>query len=169
MSAVNNINGKSVLISGAAGAAGVGIVSKAKQFGNVMQLSKAATSARQVVAGSVVSGAESVAKQLINGDGFSVTQTIADASVGAISEGAGVAVKNAMQKNPYMKVLENQLDHAERVAKGSNPRSSRVAKVENAKRMVETYGDKEASVLKYTTEFFAEEFKNLLEREDDHQ
>lgn len=65
-----------------------------------------------------------------------------------------MAVKNAMQKNPYMKVLENQLDHAERVAKGSNPRPSRVAKVENAKRMVETYGDKEASKRKYTTEFF---------------
>jgi hypothetical protein len=35
--------------------------------------------------------------------------------------------------------------------------------------MVETYGDKEASRREYTTEFFLEEFKVLIGKEDEHQ
>ena len=148
--ALDNLDGKSVLISAAAGAAGAGLVSKVKQVSKIAKIGKTAMVATEAMTEAAVSGAESALKQLSTDGSVSVEQTVYDAGVGAIATGAGQFVKKVKQSSGSVefKRLKRELDHAERVA-GNNPRPSRQARVDEAKRSVENYGNIPNEIPKY--------------------
>ena len=141
------IDGKSVAISAAAGAAGAGLLSKAKQACNLTKMGKAAVTAVEATTEAFVSGAESAAKQYVSDGSVSVKETLTDAVIGGVASAAGSSAKAGQRASAKgkeeLRVLEDQLDHAERVARGNNPRASRQAAVDKAKANVENYGDKE--------------------------
>ena len=141
------IDGASVAISAGAGAVGAGFASKIKQAGNLAKMSKAAVLAAEITSEAVViSGAESAAKQFVSDGHISVKETLTDAAIGGGSSLAGSGAKavkrTSEQGRKELKVLNRQLDRAERLARGNNPRASRQTKVEKAKKDVKNYGDK---------------------------
>lgn len=138
------IDGASVAISAGAGAVGAGFASKIKQAGNLAKMSKAAVLAAEITSEAVVSGAESAAKQFVSDGHISVKETLTDAAIGGGSSLAGSGAKavkrTSEQGRKELKVLNRQLDRAERLARGNNPRASRQAAVGKEKAKAENYG-----------------------------
>ena len=164
------IDGKSVAISAGAGAVGVGLSSKIKQFGNLAKISKAAVMATEVAAETVVSGTESAAKQYASDGTVSFKQVTFDATTGAISSSVGQVAKHIkqIQGDSEYRVLKRQLDHAERVA-GNNPRPSRQEKVNTARSKVEDYGNNDRDKANTLTIFLIEASKSIYEENNSTQ
>ena len=151
--AVNNIDGKSVLISTLAGAAGVGIVSKVKQAGKALSLGKTAMAVIETGTEAIVSGTESAAKQLASDGSVSIKETAVDSAIGALASGFGQSTKNAKQGSQQVSVLRRQLDRAERVARGSSDSSPKKMKANQLKQQLESYGDTSAQAVNSITDF----------------
>jgi RHS repeat-associated protein len=146
----NAINGEkwykidaiSVAISAGAGAAGVGVVSKVRKAANLYKISKNVAMSAEVLTEATVSGVESAAKQYTSDRTLSLEETAKDATIGAMSSGAGQIAKHIkrVSGSGELKVLERHYDRVDRVA-GKNPRPSRQAKVDQARTAVNNYGD----------------------------
>ena len=160
----NNIDVKSVVISAGAGAVGAGLVSKVRQIKELVELGKTAVAIAETITEAAVSGAESAMKQLTSDGTVSFEKTAVDATIGAVASGFGQAGKSAKRakSGSEFKALENQLDRLERVA-GDNPRASRQAKVNDARRKVDNYGDNEKEKVDAITTFILTWGENYYE------
>ena len=148
----------------AAGAAGVGLISKAKEVKTLVKLGQTAINTAEVALETGVSAAESVAKQHFDGKTVSFKETLVDAGIGALSSGFGQGAKGLKRasSSQELKTLERQLDHAKRVA-GDYPRSPRQAKVNDAKNQVENFGNASKDCIKSLTNWGLNVIKDLYE------
>lgn len=157
---------KSVLISAGAGAVGAGLALKVKQAKSLVDLGKVAVAAGEAITGATVSGAESFVRQYTYDESVSFEETLTDAAIGAGSSLFGSGAKAAKQASSRgkqeLRTLENQLDRAERVARGNNPKASRQVEVEKAKKRVETFGDKRKTAVSAATDFMGSTFKEYM-------
>ena len=160
----SEIEGKDILIAAAAGAAGVGLISKTKEVKTLVKLGQTAINTAEVALETGVSAAESVAKQHFDGKTVSFKETLVDAGIGALSSGFGQGAKGLKRasSSQELKTLERQLDHAKRVA-GDYPRSPRQAKVNDAKNQVENFGNASKDCIKSLTNWGLNVIKDLYE------
>lgn len=98
-------------ISAAAGATGVGLVSKVRQVKALVNLGKTAVAAAEVLTDAAVAGGESAVKQLADKGSVSVKETVKDAGLGAVASVAGQVAKNAKRatEDNELKTLKNSL------------------------------------------------------------
>ena len=166
--ATSHVDGKSVILSGVAGAAGVGLVSKVKQVGKAMKLGKAALSVVEASSEAVASGVESVAKQFVSEGTVSLKEAAFDAGIGAIASGAGSVGKEAMlsRGSGKLKVLENNLDRAQRLAT-PGARAARHDAVKKLTNSIETYGDGAAIATETLTKFSTGFIYNMHSKDED--
>lgn len=162
----NEIDEKSVLISAGTGAVGTGLITKVKQIKRLVSMGKTAVTAAETLTDVFVSGAESTLKQLSDSGSVNIRETATDAAFGAIVSGAGQSAKAIIRTNggEDLKLLERQLDRAERVA-GDHPRASRQVKVNEAKSKIDSYGNKEQEKVRIITGFTLEVFGDNHDRQ----
>ena len=164
--ALRNIDGRSVLISGAAGALGVGALSKVKQFGETVKMGRTAMAAIKAGTEASVSAAESTVQQLASDGQVSVSKVAGDAAIGAFSSGRGQLKKQSVQNSNGANLLRKDLDHVKRVA-GNNPKPSRQAKISTLQNKIETYGDGREAAVRNLSEYTIKLFKNSITEERD--
>ncbi len=124
----DDFSGTSVLISATAGATGAGLATKVKRFGTVVNL----------VADATFSAANQAAT-LKDGQEFSGTKVVTDVVAGQLGgKVVGDLVEKSVKKSPAIKMLNEKLDRANRVA-GDYPRTSRKEAVDQASGKIESY------------------------------
>ena len=132
ISSFTDVDGKSIMISAVAGAAGGGLISKANKMSKMTaRLADVAINASEGVA-------STVNDKISNGEKVTVADVAKGAAkgvvAGAIGEKAGEIKRNITLKSPKQKMLNQQADHYRRVARGPNARKSRVERAQKAQR-----------------------------------
>lgn len=137
-----NVDVKSITLSAATGAAGVGI---ANGFSKLASLSKlTGTAAKVVKASADVAGdvTSSVVGSVIQGNEVTVEGVVADVAGGAVGRKIETNVKTKAQNTPEGKALQRDANRAERVNDG---RASRQEKAKTASDKVSNHGSTKAA------------------------
>ena len=146
-----DVDMKSIAVSAASGAAGVGLASKVSQVTKLANLGKAATKVAKVAGEAVVDAGISAGDQLVTKGEISLEQVAMDTGAGVIGGKLGGEVKASKQASSEGRILARQADRAQRVARGDNPRQSRVEAARKATQRAENYGSKQAAATSVAT------------------
>ena len=163
---LTNVNGKSILISAGAGAAGVGIVSKVKQLSNLGKTLKTITI---ISSESGIGAITSVASQLSSDGTVSFDEVAFDTALSAVSVGIGARVKIAKQSSTEYRQAAKELNHAKRVARGNHPRQSRSAKVQAAQEKLDNVGNAESGLAKSSATITGTATKTIIATNEDEK
>lgn len=166
--AISNVNMRSVAGSAAAGAIGVGVVSKVSQVAKFYNLGKASTAIAKNIASVAGDVAGSVVSQEISNGKVKADKVKNDVIGGIVGSTIGNVKMNKIKNTPGYKTAVSQLDHAERVAKGTT-RRSRVQAVENAQKVVDNYGASTTQAYSSFTSKGTSEFLNKATKQNDNK
>ena len=156
--AITEIDGKSILIAAGAGAAGVGLATKAKQFASLGKTMKAVLTVSEE---SLLGATQSAIDQCLTENSVSWKEVAADAAISGIGTSAGIKVKTLSQSSQEYKQAKRALDHAERVARGTNPRQSRLDKVTVAQEKLDNVGERQSNIVKNSSILVGSSLKEL--------
>ena len=166
--AISNVNMREVAASAAAGAIGVGVVSKVSQVAKFYNLGKASTAIAKNIASVAGDVAGSVVSQEISDGQVTADKVKNDVIGGIVGSTIGNVKMNKIKNTPGYKTAVSQLDHAERVAKGTT-RRSRVQAVENAQKVVDNYGASTTQAYSSFTSKVTSEFVNQVTKQNDNK
>ena len=166
--AISNVNMREVAGSAAAGAIGVGVVSKVSQVAKFYNLGKASTATAKNIASVAGDVAGSVVSQEISDGQVTADKVKNDVIGGIVGSTIGNVKMNKIKNTPGYKTAVSQLDHAERVAKGTT-RRSRVQAVENAQKVVDNYGASTTQAYSSFTSKGTSEFLNKATKQNDNK
>ncbi len=139
-----DVSASSIVVSAGAGAIGVGVATKVTKAMKVAKLAKGMKTAVTVGSEVVTDAAASATNQLVTTGEIDLKDVAIDATVGQIvGNTVSKAVKNKAQASKTAKVLRNQADRAQRVAKGS--REVRKVAADKATQKAESYGSGRAA------------------------
>lgn len=154
--------------SAAAGAIGVGVVSKVSQVAKFYNLGKASTAIAKNMASVAGDVAGSVVSQEISDGQVTADNVKNDVIGGIVGSTIGNVKMNKIKNTPGYKTDVSKLDHAERVAKGTT-RRSRVQAVENAQKVVDNYGASTTQAYSSFTSKVTSEFVKVTKQNDNKQ
>ena len=144
------VDKRSIFVSGVAGAAGVGLVSKAKQVINLVKLSKTAAVASEIGIDAGAGAIVSAGSQLANEGRISGKNTVTDALASAAGGKVGKYVQGKLkQTSSTYKALARDADHKSRVANNSS-RPSRIEGAKVARQKAENFGFKRSTAVSST-------------------
>ena len=166
--AISNVNMRKVAGSAAAGAIGVGVVSKVSQVAKFYNLGKASTAIAKNMASVAGDVAGSVVSQEISDGQVTADNVKNDVIGGIVGSTIGNVKMNKIKNTPGYKTDVSKLDHAERVAKGTT-RRSRVQAVENAQKVVDNYGASTTQAYSSFTSKVTSEFVKVTKQNDNKQ
>ena len=139
-----DVNGKSIMASGASGAIGVGIATKVNKVMKVATMAKGMKAAVKVASEVAVDAAASAGNQLITTGNVDLNDVAIDATAGqVVGKTVSKTILGNAQASNSAQVLKRQADRAQRVAAGS--RQVRQEAAEMATQKAENYGTSRAT------------------------
>lgn len=130
----NNIDLKSIAISAATGAIGVGVIKGVKQVSQLYKIGKSSTRILTTVSSTTTDAVVSAGRQIVEGD-IDPTQIAIDVAAGRVGNAVGKSITNKI-KGSQIKTMERQIDRLERLTT-PNSRQSRQMKLDNARKELE--------------------------------
>ncbi|MEA4887592.1 MAG: RHS repeat-associated core domain-containing protein, partial [Bacteroides graminisolvens] len=162
---LTNIDTKSIVVSAAISASGVGLANVIGKASKAIQVSSKVASVLKISGDVAVDATTSAASQLVKEGKIDVKSVVVDVAAGQAGSQLASKVKSIAKNSPEGKVLERQADRAKRVA-GDNPRVSRAKRAQSAINKSESYGNKSAIAVGTASSNIMSTFTNKLLEDD---
>ena len=137
---LTNVNTKSIMISAAASATGVGLGNVVAKGIKAVQIGAKAGKVLQFSGDIAVDATMSVTSQVISGEGISAEKVVVDIIAGTVGGKVGDKTKSSAQRTETGKRLHREADRAQRLA-GENSRTSRKERAVKANETANNYGE----------------------------
>ena len=137
---LTNVNTKSIMISAAASATGVGLGNVVAKGIKAVQIGAKAGKVLQFSGDIAVDATMSVTSQVISGEGISAEKVVVDIIAGTVGGKVGDKTKSSAQRTETGKRLHREADRAQRLA-GENSRTSRKKRAVKANETANNYGE----------------------------
>ena len=143
---LTNVNTKSIMVSAAVSATGVGLGNVVSKGIKTVQASAKVGKILQLSGDAAVDGTMSVASQVISGEGISMGKVVADVIAGSVGGKVGDKTKSSAQRSEIGKRLHREADRAQRLA-GENSRASRKERAVKVTEAANNYGESSATAV----------------------
>ena len=137
---LTNVNTKSIMISAATSATGVGLGNVVAKGIKAVQIGAKAGKVLQFSGDIAVDATMSVTSQVISGEGISAEKVVVDIIAGTVGGKVGDKTKSSAQRTEIGKRLHREADRAQRLA-GENSRTSRKKRAVKANETANNYGE----------------------------
>ena len=143
---LTNVDTKSIMLSAAASATGVGLGNVVNKGIKAVQIGAKVGKALQLSGDAAVDATISVASQLISAEEISAEKIVTDVVAGTVGGKVGDKTKSSAQRTETGKRLHREADRAQRLA-GENSRMSRKQRAMDAAETANNYGESSATAV----------------------